>query len=59
MHFYYDWITNIAKGITAFYDIDTPVTLTKLAQNKCEYLIPQLITRFDLYLSFTGTFIWG
>jgi spore maturation protein CgeB len=49
-----DWVTGIAKGITAFYDIDTPVTIAKLAKKKCEYLIPQLIPRFDLYLSFAG-----
>jgi spore maturation protein CgeB len=49
-----DWVTDIARGITAFYDIDTPVTVAKLAQKKCEYLIPQLIPRFDLYLSFAG-----
>jgi spore maturation protein CgeB len=49
-----DWITSIAKGITAFYDIDTPVTLAKLAQQNCDYLLPQLIPRFDLYLSFAG-----
>jgi spore maturation protein CgeB len=43
-----------ATGITAFYDIDTPVTLAKLRQNDHEYLAPSLIPNFDLYLSFTG-----
>jgi spore maturation protein CgeB len=38
----------------AFYDIDTPVTLAKLARGDFEYLDPQLIPGFDLYLSFTG-----
>jgi len=43
-----------ARGITAFYDIDTPVTLAKLERGESEYLTPELIRRFDLYLSFTG-----
>src|SRR5690606_8179667 len=43
-----------AQGITAFYDIDTPVTLAKLAKGDDEYLSADLIPGFDLYLSFTG-----
>jgi len=43
-----------AQGITAFYDIDTRVTLDKLAKGDGEYLSPGLIPCFDLYLSFTG-----
>jgi hypothetical protein len=27
-----DWVTATARGVTAFYDIDTPVTLAKLAR---------------------------
>lgn len=42
------------QGTTAFYDIDTPVTLAKLARGDHEYLSPELIRGFDLYLSFTG-----
>src|SRR4051812_19199056 len=49
-----DWITSKARGVTAFYDIDTPVTLAGLAQGRTDYLTPSLIPRFDLYLSFTG-----
>jgi spore maturation protein CgeB len=49
-----EWVTQTAEGITAFYDIDTPVTLAKLAKDDFEYLHPDLIPRFDLYLSFTG-----
>jgi spore maturation protein CgeB len=49
-----DWATSVARGRTAFYDIDTPVTLAKLAAGEHEYLTPSLIPRFDLYLSFTG-----
>ena len=48
------WATKAARGVTAFYDIDTPVTLAKLAQGDHEYLSPELIPRYDLYLSFTG-----
>jgi spore maturation protein CgeB len=49
-----EWVTETAEGVTAFYDIDTPVTLAKLARGDFEYLSPHLIPRFDLYLSFTG-----
>jgi spore maturation protein CgeB len=49
-----EYVTAEADGVTAFYDIDTPVTLTKLARNDYEYLSPALIPRYDLYLSFTG-----
>jgi spore maturation protein CgeB len=48
------WVVDIAGGVTAFYDIDTPVTLAKLACGDFEYLSPELIPRYDLYLSFTG-----
>jgi spore maturation protein CgeB len=48
------WVTARAGGLTAFYDIDTPVTLGKLARRDFEYLTPELIGRYDLYLSFTG-----
>lgn len=48
------WVMARARGITAFYDIDTPVTLSKLAQKDYEYLSPALIPQYDLYLSFTG-----
>jgi spore maturation protein CgeB len=48
------WVTTTARGITAFYDIDTPITLTKLACGDTEYLSPALVQRYMLYLSFTG-----
>jgi spore maturation protein CgeB len=47
-------IQETARSVTAFYDIDTPVTLASLADGSCEYLEPRLIPGFDLYLSFTG-----
>jgi spore maturation protein CgeB len=43
-----------AQGVTAFYDIDTPVTLAKLARGDFEYLSPEIIPGYDVYLSFTG-----
>jgi spore maturation protein CgeB len=49
-----DWVCRHATGPIAFYDIDTPVTLAKLNSGDYEYLSPDLIPRFDLYLSFTG-----
>jgi spore maturation protein CgeB len=49
-----EWVTRTARGATAFYDIDTPVTLAKLARGDTEYLSPELVPRYDAYLSFTG-----
>jgi spore maturation protein CgeB len=49
-----NWVTAIAQGTTAFYDIDTPVTLNSLAEGRCSYLTSRLISRYNLYLSFTG-----
>ena len=49
-----DWLTARATGVTAFYDIDTPVTLAGLDNNQVDYITPGLIPRFDLYLSFSG-----
>jgi spore maturation protein CgeB len=43
-----------ARGVRAFYDIDTPVTLAKLRRGDFEYLAPDLIPNYDLYFSFTG-----
>lgn len=49
-----NWAIDTAKGVTAFYDIDTPVTLAKLKRKDFEYLDPEIISRYDIYLSFTG-----
>jgi spore maturation protein CgeB len=49
-----EWVTRTARGATAFYDIDTPVTLARLATGACEYLTTELVGRYDMYLSFTG-----
>lgn len=48
------WITQTARGATAFYDIDTPVTLARLDRGDADYISRRLIPRFHLYLSFTG-----
>ena len=48
------FVLQTAQGVKAFYDIDTPVTLAKLAREDYEYLHPSLIPQYDLYLSFTG-----
>ena len=48
------WVQSVADGVTAFYDIDTPVTLAKLERGDFEYLSPEVIPGYDLYLSFTG-----
>src|SRR3954464_10125958 len=49
-----EWVARVARGTTAFYDIDTPVTLAKLERGDTEYLSAELIPGYDLYLSFTG-----
>jgi len=49
----------VAGGVTAFYDIDTPVTLAALDRGDCTYLDPSLIPGYDLYLSFSGGPVLG
>jgi spore maturation protein CgeB len=49
-----EWLASAVSGKLAFYDIDTPVTLSKLERRECEYVTAELIPEFDLYLSFTG-----
>jgi len=55
-----EWVTSVATGVTAFYDIDTPITIEKIRlaaagnEGACEYLTPSLIRSYDMYLSFTG-----
>ncbi|WP_375267998.1 bifunctional glycosyltransferase/UDP-glucuronate decarboxylase [Phenylobacterium sp.] len=48
------WAMEAASGPVAFYDIDTPVTLGKLFRGDVEYLAPEQVAQYDLYLSFTG-----
>jgi len=49
-----EWVLDTSSGAVAFWDIDTPVTIAKLESGDEEYLAPNLVPRFDLYLSFTG-----
>jgi len=42
------------RGAFCFYDIDTPVTLRKLQAGEADYISPETIPLFDLYLSFAG-----
>ncbi len=49
-----DWVQATASGITAFYDIDTPITMAKLERGDEEYLSLRAIPRFGIYFSFTG-----
>lgn len=49
-----DWVLATARGVRAFYDIDTPVTLRALADGGTDYLAPWQPSRFDVYFSFTG-----
>ncbi len=48
------WVCDTTRGATAFYDIDTPITVAALETGDCAYLSRALVPRFDLYLSFTG-----
>lgn len=49
-----DWVQATARGITAFYDIDTPITMSKLEAHDEEYLSARVIPNFGIYFSFTG-----
>lgn len=49
-----DAIRAIKPRRLCFYDIDTPVTLAKLARSDEEYLANRQIPIFDIYFSFSG-----
>ncbi|WP_349370749.1 glycosyltransferase [Salinarimonas sp.] len=49
-----DRVVETARGVVAFYDIDTPVTLAQLARGETQSLEARQIPLFDVYLSFTG-----
>ena len=49
-----DFVLRQARGITAFYDIDTPVTLARLSSGSTNYIAARQIPHYDVYLSFTG-----
>ena len=48
-------IARRAQGLTVFYDMDTPITLGRLAAGEgVDYLPPEGLGGFDLVLSYTG-----
>jgi spore maturation protein CgeB len=49
-----DRVASFAVKRLCFYDIDTPVTLAKLAAGTEDYLARRQIAAYDLYLSFSG-----
>jgi spore maturation protein CgeB len=49
-----DELAGVGAALRAFYDLDTPITLDKLASSSCEYLRADQIPQFDLYLSWCG-----
>jgi spore maturation protein CgeB len=49
-----DWVLATARGLTAFYDIDTPVTIANLTAGQTSYLAARQVAQYGLYWSFTG-----
>ncbi|MEO3435192.1 glycosyltransferase [Inquilinus sp. CAU 1745] len=47
-------VQTTATGVTALYDIDTPVTVAGILAGDCDYLARDVAGGFDLYLSFTS-----
>ena len=48
-----------SSSLRVFYDLDTPITLEKLASETVDYLRKDQIPNFDLYLSWCGGKILG
>lgn len=48
------WVQSTTHGVSAFYDIDTPVTLASLERGENDYLSADLIAGYHVYFSFTG-----
>ena len=49
-----DEILNSSAALKTFYDIDTPITVSKLRTGEQDYIRCDQIPGFDLYFSFTG-----
>jgi spore maturation protein CgeB len=49
-----DAVLDSTACVKAFYDIDTPITVSKLRAGDAEYLRRNQISGFDMYFSFTG-----
>ena len=47
-------VLDSSVSVKAFYDIDTPITISKLQSGDEEYLRRDQVPGFDIYLSFTG-----
>lgn len=48
-------VVDRGRGVTVFYDLDTPVTLGRLAAGEeVDYVPPEGLSGFDLVLSYTG-----
>jgi len=47
-------VLNSPAAVKAFYDIDTPITFSKLQAGDEEYLRRDQVAAFDIYFSFTG-----
>jgi spore maturation protein CgeB len=47
-------LLDLGRPLRVFYDLDTPVTLARLAEGRAEYVAAEQLARFDLVLSFTG-----
>jgi spore maturation protein CgeB len=48
------WVLDTARGVRAFYDLDGPLTLSRLDAGDHELLEPDQIGAYDLYLSSSG-----
>jgi spore maturation protein CgeB len=49
-----DEVLDSPVAVKAFYDIDTPITISKLRSGDEEYLRREQVAGFDVYFSFTG-----
>lgn len=50
------WIIRNARGVKAFYDFDSQETLERFNVRRYSNISPELVPKYDLYLSFTGGF---
>jgi len=49
-----DTVLGSNAAVKVFYDIDTPITVSKLRNGDAEYLTREQLRGFDIYFSFTG-----
>ncbi|HSM87955.1 MAG TPA: glycosyltransferase [Candidatus Limnocylindrales bacterium] len=47
-------VLELGRPLRVFYDLDTPVTVTKMEYGGVDYVLPAQLSGFDLVLSFTG-----